>query len=232
MSRRVLFPPLFLALAACSGTQQQSVDGATHAPGLQAEAATSQSADDATSGPAHWQCGDLLVDAQLRKDTLLVMLSGRSISLQRLDPPDGTRYADRNGNAFTQHDDAAILQLANGSPRDCSRSKRGSPWAEAAKRGITFRAVGSEPGWIVEIGEGGAPTLSASLDYGQRKLDVAQMQPAAVGYRGKTADGTAISLEIQRTPCQDSMSGEKFEATARLAVGDKAYSGCGAYLSE
>ena len=47
---------------------------------------------------------------------------------------------------------------------------------------------------------------------------------------GKLADGTDVVLRTRREPCRDGMSGEAFETRAELTVGDKVYSGCGAYL--
>jgi hypothetical protein len=71
---------------------------------------------------------------------------------------------------------------------------------------------------------------SRDCTIGDREVIVAKAQPAGLGFTGKTADGTAVVLEIQRTRCQDGMSGEAFEASARLVVGDKIYRGCGAFL--
>src|SRR5690606_41512251 len=49
-------------------------------------------------------------------------------------------------------------------------------WKEAAARGVAFRAVGQEPGWYVEVGGSGAPGLHAVLDYGERTIDIADVQ--------------------------------------------------------
>ena len=133
----------------------------------------------------------------------------------------------RNGQGDTF---LAKLILAGDESRDCTRSDHVSPWIEAASRGIGFRAVGNEPGWFVEVGKGESPSLHATLDYGDRKITVARAQPAGLGFSGKTADGTTIVLNVQRNRCQDGMSGEAFEATAQLIVGDTTYRGCGAFL--
>ena len=229
MYKHMICPTLLLALAACSGSPSQPADN------TDAKAADTPTPVDVVSSNkadvGHWQCGDLLVDTNIKQDTLRLMLSGRTLSLSPDKSASGTRYADPSGNAFTHQDGGAKLTLKDGSQYDCTPSKRASPWADAASRGIAFRAVGNEPGWTVEIGTGGAPSLSAVLDYGQRKIMVAQMRPAQLGYRGETGDGTLVALDIQRAPCQ-AASGETFEADATLTVGSESYRGCGAFLSK
>lgn len=229
MRKHLPCPALLLALAACSGSPSQPADN------TDAKAADTPPPVDVvsikTADVGHWQCGDLLVDTSIKQDTLRLMLSGRTLYLSPDKSAAGTRYTDPSGNAFTRKDDGAKLVLADGSQHDCSRSKHASPWADAASRRVAFRAVGSEPGWTVEIGESGAPSLSAVLDYGQRKITVGQMRRAQLGYRGETGDGTPVALEIQRVPCQ-AASGETFEADATLTVGGESFRGCGAFLTE
>jgi putative lipoprotein len=109
-----------------------------------------------------------------------------------------------------------------------------SPWDEAKERGIGFRGVGNEPGWFVEVGTGETPHLHAELDYGERMLDVAQLQSLSglLGYAGTSQDGAAVRLVIERKPCSDGMSDETYPATAQLDVGDKSYRGCGRFLAD
>lgn len=105
-------------------------------------------------------------------------------------------------------------------------------WQEAAGRGIEFRALGQEPGWYVEVGEGNSSKLYAVLDYGERTLDIANAEalPGGTGYRGADTDGTEVVLRIEDRPCQDGMSGHRFPATVQLTVGGETYNGCGARL--
>lgn len=182
----------------------------------------------------HWQCGELLVDADLAGEGLRLRFSGRELLLPHVESLAGTRHADAAGNEFMRQGDGAILILAGEEQRDCTRSDRASPWTDAAARGIAYRAVGSEPGWLVEVGGGDAPRLHAVLDYGERTLDIPRATgiSSTPGYGGKLADGTDVVLRTRREPCRDGMSGEAFETSAELTVGDKMYRGCGAYLGD
>lgn len=115
-----------------------------------------------------------------------------------------------------------------------SATAQASPWEQARTRGIAFRGVGNEPGWLVEIGAGETPALHAELDYGERKIDVAHAPPLSgtLGYTGTTGDGIEVQLQLQRGDCSDGMSDEIYPVSAKLAVGDKTYAGCGRFLQE
>ena len=110
-----------------------------------------------------------------------------------------------------------------------------SPWDAARARGIVFRGVGNEPGWFVEVEPGNRPTLRATLDYGERQVEVLGATPLTSphdGYGGKSADGTQVQLRIKREACSDGMSDERYPASAELEVGRQAYRGCGRFLQE
>lgn len=203
-------------------------------PTVPAPPASAPAAPAPTTAPdaEHWQCGEVLLDARLDAETMHLDFSGRTLALPHVESLAGARYADADGNEFMRQGEGAKLILAGDESRDCTRSDRVSPWIEAAARGIAFRAVGSEPGWFVEVGKGDSPSLQATLDYGDREITVANAKPAGLGFAGATADGTAVTLAIQRVRCQDGMSGEAFEATVQLVVDDKTYRGCGAFLSD
>lgn len=207
---------------------------------------------------SHWQCGPLRLAAGVDPlaNRVRLRFSGRELELPLVVPvpesaakadrdpsvepsPDadtglgpGEQYADTAGNAFRIQGERATLTLDGEVQPGCVLSAAPSPWNEAAARGVAFRAVGNEPGWWVEVDRGEAPALRAVLDYGERKLELAHAQPAGLGFAGETADGTQITLEIEREPCQDGMSGERFEATAQLTVDGDTYRGCGAFLPQ
>jgi membrane-bound inhibitor of C-type lysozyme len=228
-----------LTLAAC---QPRNPDTAPAAAMPAPATAPSPAATPATpAAPAtadtttHWQCGDTRVGAAFdtKAEKVALSLNGRMLSLPLARSASGARYADEAGNEFWTKGDSGTLTLA-GEKSDCTRAEGPSPWDAARARGIAFRAVGNEPGWMVEVGRGESPSLQAQLDFGARTLDIARMEPLkdGAGFAGQTANGTKVELRIARERCVDDMSGASFEAAAQLSAGGKTYRGCGAFLAQ
>lgn len=105
--------------------------------------------------------------------------------------------------------------------------------AEHTTSGLTLRAIGTEPGWVAEVGAGAQPKISLQLDYGQRKLEVPQATviEESNGFAGDTSDGTAVSLTYKREQCSDGMSDRDYPASVILQVGDQQYLGCAEFPS-
>lgn len=108
-----------------------------------------------------------------------------------------------------------------------------APAASDGKPALALRAVGTEPGWSVEIGDGERPRMSLQLDYGQRTLEV----PGATrieennAYAGDASDGTPVSLSYKREQCSDGMSDRDYPASVSLQVGSQQYHGCAEFPS-
>lgn len=107
----------------------------------------------------------------------------------------------------------------------------GSVWNTAAERGVAFRAIGQEPGWVVEVFDGKSPRLEARLAYGERSVVIDSMTRTDDGFQGVASDGTAVRLRVTDEQCVDSMSGERFSQHATLEVGTDVFRGCGRTLS-
>ena len=103
-------------------------------------------------------------------------------------------------------------------------------WAQAAQRGVDFRATGNEPGWIVEIREG--KTIVVDTHYGTRHYEITASAPVVDAdrgsqlYRGEDAV-PAFEMILIDAPCVDDMSGEHFPTTVRLQIDDQTFDGCG-----
>ncbi|WP_363797532.1 hypothetical protein ABU614_20180 [Lysobacter firmicutimachus] len=95
-----------------------------------------------------------------------------------------------------------------------------------------LRAIGNEPGWLVEVGAGDTPAMRLILDYGERRLDVAAAARLGdAGYRGTTADGVEVELRYRRETCSDGMSERDYPASVTLQVGAQTYRGCAEFRS-
>lgn len=121
---------------------------------------------------------------------------------------------------------AAVSQPA----RDRETAAVREPWGDAAERGVTFRAVGNEPGWLLEIAPKG---LRLVTRYGTDSLHADALERAETGdtLRFATdADGHVVLVEAVRKPCEDVMSGERLDYAVRVDVDESAFTGCGRSL--
>ena len=136
------------------------------------------------------------------------------------------------------HPDTGRLDTARAVPPDSQDTFfEGSEhvWIEARERGVTFRAIGQEPGWLVEIS--GDRTMRVVTDYGAVEFVIAPVPRAVVDSTTWTtiysarADGSDIRVRIRDEPCADPMSGQRFSATVTLGVNGISHHGCGRTLS-
>jgi uncharacterized lipoprotein YbaY len=137
---------------------------------------------------------------------------------------------DAEGTLWFVTDTRTPVTPGSGDAAELRMVRVSSPWEDAKSRDIGFRGIGTEPGWLVEVGRGESPALHAELNYGERKIDVARTEAAEGGFHGKTTDGTAVSLKIVRETCNDGMSDATYPASMALKVGDQTYHGCGRFL--
>lgn len=106
-----------------------------------------------------------------------------------------------------------------------------NPWLAAQARGVIFRAVGQEPGWLVEVDAAPQPQVRVLLDYGTRELlGQALGQPrldAMLLFTTPEGDG---ALQINNRACTDIMSGEYYPTQVTLTINAQALHGCGRFL--
>lgn len=107
-----------------------------------------------------------------------------------------------------------------------------SPWEAARRRGVDFRAVGQEPGWVLEVYNDSLVVLEA--DYGADRLAIPTNAAPATGnaftFDGREG-GRMLSVVVTEAPCQDTMSGEAYPATVTVRLdGERSLQGCGRAL--
>ncbi len=106
------------------------------------------------------------------------------------------------------------------------------PWHVARTAGVDFRALGQEPGWMLDLY---ANRLVLNYDYGAHLLETPLPDPTypvegQTRYDALTQDGRALRVTIQRYPCQDVMSGENFPARVIVTIDARTLEGCGKTL--
>jgi putative lipoprotein len=164
-----------------------------------------------------------------REDAWLFLQDGE-VTLPAVPAASGAKYANATTSFWTKGDEA-LLETVQGAYESCSVRPSSGLWKEAADRGVTFRATGNEPGWILEMGNEGETVLI--VDYGEKRHRFATAEPARAGDRlvYKSSAGSAdIAIEIERKPCRDGMSGFPFQATVQVRAEGKSYRGCGNWI--
>jgi putative lipoprotein len=137
----------------------------------------------------------------------------------------GVRYAGA-GISFRSEGDRARIE-GPGEDRRCRLLSERRPWREAWLRGVDFRAVGQEPGWQLELTEGGETVLIR--DYGAHRERWTTPPATAIehGWR-REVEGLRIDWLVQ--DCEDLMSGQRYPARVRLLRDGETLQGCGERL--
>ena len=141
----------------------------------------------------------------------------------------GARYQEGD-TVYWNRGDFATFELAGQRYSDCRSNPSKVPWADAARRGATFRALGNEPAWYVEVFP---DRLAIVTELGTRRTELVHAGPSVAGarttFRG-SADGREATVVVDRRACADSMSGEGFEAVATVDFEGRTFVGCGRFL--
>ena len=102
-------------------------------------------------------------------------------------------------------------------------------WEDARAAGVDFRAVGQEPGWLLNIYRENKITLE--WDYGQQNAEFPLATPdtsqEGASIYSTQANGHALVVMIRRFPCQDAMSGAAFPSTVSVTIDGRELQGCG-----
>ena len=104
-------------------------------------------------------------------------------------------------------------------------------WHAAKLRGVAFRAVGQEPGWLLEITNG--EEILLVTDYGSTRTSMPYVEPVVYQEERHTQYVLGeynTTIEIRGEQCTDTMSGESFEVSVTLFLEDKELHGCGRAL--
>jgi uncharacterized membrane protein len=104
-------------------------------------------------------------------------------------------------------------------------------WHKAKLRGVAFRAVGQEPGWLLEITNG--VEILLVTEYGSTRTSMPYVEPIVYQEERRTqyvlvAYNTIVGIRGER--CTDVMSGEVFEVTVTIKQTDRELQGCGRAL--
>lgn len=104
-------------------------------------------------------------------------------------------------------------------------------WHAAKLQGVAFRAIGQEPGWLLEMTTG--EKILLVTDYGQTKTEYPYVEPEVFQDQGRSVFSVRpdeFKVTIEGINCTDSMSGETFEVSVIIDLSGKQLKGCGRAL--
>ena len=200
---------LLFAITACAGSERADTPGAP--------------------ATIAYDCENLQFTARFSGSQASLWLPGRTLTLERVPAASGAKYAT-DGALFWSKGDQVTLELEGKSYRGCARSPARTPWEDARLRGVSFRAVGNEPGWSLELQP--RERIAFSTDYGKTRVATPvpepriESQPARATYQARS-EAHELTLVIEPGPCRDSMSGETFEMQATVVLDGRVHRGCG-----
>lgn len=186
----------------------------------------------AASSPAPvYECSGKLYAVDRLDDAVMVHFPQQARRLRRMEGASGSGYSDGQVTFRSAGQDATLSY--SGHDQHCRMVTGVDPWRRAELRGVSFRGVGQEPGWYVEVAPG--RNILFVGDYGNVTATAPVPPPITEPDRGITeyyamSGEQELSVRIQRKACTDSMSGEEFEAVVHVRYGTMEYDGCGRSL--
>jgi uncharacterized membrane protein len=199
-----------LLLAGCAGEG----GGGVSSPAPEAAPARTASGGQA----AIYRCGDRRVLARFEGgDVLIDRWPAPPLRLTTTRSASGARYAG-GGTVFWTKRDEAVLEVEGEGTVQCRRQT------------VPVRAVGQEPGWLLEITPGGRMEFTG--DYG----DVCVVAPTPLPDRSEGAGrrvyragagARGLAAVFEERACRDTMSGSPYPFTVTVTLDGRTHEGCG-----
>jgi uncharacterized membrane protein len=120
---------------------------------------------------------------------------------------------------------------AGGEPESEEELAARNVWHAAKLRGVAFRAIGQEPGWLLEMTTG--VSILLVTDTGQTRTEYPYVEPEVFQDLRKSVFSVRqdeFKVTIEGISCTDSMSGEIFEVSVFIELNGKQLKGCGRAL--
>ena len=181
-----------------------------------------------------WQCADgqtLVMRNLVREKAIAIDFHDGTRRLDQTVSASGARYADHVAVFWTKGGTATLER--QGMPTvQCEERRAASLREDARVRGVVYRALGNEPGWVLEVGP--ARRLSWTTNFGQDHFDFDKAQAAtapdgATVYTAQQGD-VSIKATIKAERCLD--DGEvEFDHVVTVESGGQTLRGCGTRLN-
>jgi uncharacterized membrane protein len=156
----------------------------------------------------------------------------RYVLLERVEATSGERYEHDGITARSKGDDA-MFEIDEIRVTECELNRRESIWEAAKLSGVDFRAVGNEPGWVLEISERTKLLFRYDYDASVIEATASDINPdpetRETVFMANTASGQLV-ITLKGQICSDTMSDESYETTVSIVLGDRGFLGCGRAL--
>lgn len=178
-----------------------------------------------------YECeNDLSFVARLEEDTLWAFLPKQTLALEAVRSASGAKYQKGTDYIWLKGENA-MVNYQQTLYKQCTNNRQEAIWQDAKFRGVGYRAVGNEPGWLIEI----KPNESVEFkgNYGQQLINFKYAAPTELANSSQfslSQDGNVLTFEISNTPCSDTMSGQAFSSSVKGKLNGKPFSGCGRAL--
>ena len=186
----------------------------------------------ATEGQV-FMANDMQFTAYFEEDMVsLILPDSQMVRLPLVRSASGAKYSDGVTTFWTKGEEA-FIELDGNEYHALSIDPSLNPWEKARRQGINFRAVGNEPGWMIEIRDNDVMVFTG--DYGEVQITApvgeAEINPQTgdLSYLAQT-EILNLTVTIEKTPYTDTMSGEIFPRTVTVNVDDQKYQGGGQEL--
>ncbi len=169
--------------------------------------------------------------ARIQGETAWVFLPETTAALAHVPAASGARYSE-GGITYWSKGEEALLEVRGTEHPACANNRRSAVWEHAKLNGADFRAVGNEPGWLLEIYP---RRMVLVTDYGENRYEFetpdAVENPDERRTTYEAADrGLRVIVVLEGRECRDTMSDEVFETRVAVKLNDTTYRGCGRAL--
>ncbi|WP_176441987.1 YbaY family lipoprotein [Zobellella denitrificans] len=140
----------------------------------------------------------------------------------------GARFENEQARVWSKGD-TALLEVAGQDYGECVEDRAAGLREDARLRGVTLRATGNEPGWVLEVTAGQQIRFNYNYGANELLLPTPEALPDDAGYRAASADHR-LEVSVSQERCQDDMSGEEFPYRVLVTLDDQQFRGCGTRL--
>lgn len=168
--------------------------------------------------------------ALVRPDSLTLRVpaqfGGGTRRLSSVRAASGAKY-ESGGVMVWSKGDSALVEVDGQRFQDCILAPQTESREKKQRPGMQFRAIGQEPGWLLEVTN---DSLRFTWAYGQHEVTAArpnrETDAGRILYTAETDRGT-VRVEAKPQQCTDPMNGRLFSHTVTVTLAGDTHTGCG-----